>query len=213
IYGKTEESMMPESPTVFVIDDDEHARMSVCALVQSMGMPARGYASAEQFLDERDMNQAGCVVTDVRLAGMSGVELQEKLKADDVSLPVIVITAFARTSTTVRAMQNGALTVLEKPYRDDELWDGIRKAVALDDRQRATRNHRREVHNRIAAFTPSQYKVMDMIVAGKTNKAIARALDVSVRTVESRRREVYSTMQASSVAELVRMLTGAGILE
>ncbi len=147
----------------------------------------------------------GCLVTDVRMLGMSGLELQEKLRELDVHLPVVVMTAHATTPLTVRAMQGGALTLLEKPFEENELWDAIRKALAKDAEQRATHERRRELSRRIERLTPTQREVMDLIVAGKSNKWIAKELDVGVRTVESRRREVFEQMQAESLAELVRL--------
>ncbi len=139
------------------------------------------------------------------MLGMSGLELQEKLRELDVNLPVIVMTAYASTPLTVRAMQGGALTLLEKPFEENELWDAIRKALAKDAQQRATHEHRRELRRRIDRLTPTQREVMDLIVAGKSNKWIAKELDIGIRTVESRRREVFERMQAESLAELVRL--------
>ena len=123
---------MLDTSTVFIVDDDASARASVCALVRSMGLRAESFSSAEEFLQSEVDDQAGCLVTDVRMFGMSGVELQQKLKEDGVPLPVIVITAFARTTLTVQAMQQGAVTLLEKPYAEDELWRAIRRALAID---------------------------------------------------------------------------------
>jgi len=113
---------MTAKPTVFVVDDDELARTSVCALVCSMGIPAEPFSSAEEFLDHYVEGLPGCLVTDVRMLGMSGLELQERLRELDIHLPVVVMTAYAKTPLTVRAIQGGAVTLLEKPCEDDELW-------------------------------------------------------------------------------------------
>ncbi len=196
---------MAGEPTVFVVDDDELMRTSICALACSMGIRTEAFCSAEEFLENYVDGRPACLVPDVRLPGMSGLELQEKLRELDVHLPTIVITAYASIPLTVRAMQGGALTLLEKPFGDNELWDAIRKALAEDAEQRATHEHRRELRRRIELLTPTQREVMDLIVDGKSNKWIAKELDLGIRTVESRRREVFEQMQAESVAELVRL--------
>jgi len=144
------------------------------------------------------------------MLGMSGLELQERLRELDILLPVVVMTAYARTPLTVRAMRGGAMTLLEKPCEEDELWDAIRNALAQDAKDRATHERRRRLRHRIESLTPAQRKVMDRIVAGKANKVIAMELDVSIPTVEARRQEVFSRMQADSVAELVRLTIEAG---
>ena len=119
------------------------------------------------------------------------------------------MTAYAKTPLTVRAIQSGAITLLEKPCEEDELWDAIRKALSKDAEGRATYERRKELHRRIEGLTPVQRNVMDLIVAGKANKVIAMELDVSIRTVEARRQEVFAKMQADSVAELVRLVIEA----
>jgi two-component system response regulator FixJ len=200
---------MAAKPTVFVVDDDEQARKSVCALIRSMGIHAESFASAEEFLDGYAEPRAGCLVTDVRMLGMSGLELQEELNRRNVFLPIIVLTAYARTPLTVRAVKAGAVTVLEKPYEDDDLWDAIRNALAEDAASRAQHQRRQELRRRIDLLSPSERKVMELIAQGKPNKSIAKLLDVSIRTVENRRREVFEKMEAHSVAELVRMVIEA----
>jgi FixJ family two-component response regulator len=199
----------PAEPTVFVVDDDRQARESVCALVRSLGVRAESFSSAEEFLEAYEPHLPGCLVTDVRMFGMSGIELQQKLREDGVPIPVIVITAYARTPVTVKAMQHGALTLLEKPYEEDELWDAIRKALAIDAAGRQQFERRQELRDRLAGFSPKEREVLDAVVAGKPNKTIARELDVSIRTVENRRRDVFAKMKADSVAELVRMVIEA----
>jgi FixJ family two-component response regulator len=200
-------------PTIFVVDDDEQARTSVCALVRSMGLPAEAFSSAEEFLASYREPRPGCLVVDVRMLGMSGLELQEELNRRNVLLPVIVLTAYARTPVTVRAMKAGAVTLLEKPYQDDDLWDAIRKALAHDAARRSEHERRQQIRRRAARLTPAEREVMALIVQGKPNKAIASQLDVSVRTVENRRREVFTKMEAESVADLVRLAIEANLDE
>ena len=202
---------MAEEPVVFVVDDDQGARASVCALVRSMGLTAESFSSAEQFLQFYKGGHVGCVVTDVRMLGMSGLELQEQLSEMGSMLPVIVLTAYATTTLAVRAMQGGAVTMLDKPYHEDELWNAIRKALSLDAQRRVEQARCQELRDRLNTLTDSERVVLDQVVAGKANKVIARRLDVSIRTVENRRRDIYKKMQAESAVELVRLVIEAGV--
>lgn len=196
-------------PTVFVIDDDEAARLSVCALATSMHVPSEGFASAEEFLAAFDPDRPGCIVADVRMPGASGVDLLEILEKRGARIPVIIVTAFADTPLTVRAMKGGAVTFLEKPCGHHELWDAIREALARDAASRIDAENLREVRTRLAKLTPDERQVLAMLVDGKPNKAIARELDVSLRTVESRRHNVFVKTGTSTVAELVRLVMQA----
>jgi len=189
-----------------VVDDDEDARDSVCVLVRSMGIRAEPFASAEEFLACYVEGRPGCLVTDVRMLGMSGIELQEKLIERNIAIPVIMLTAYARTPVTVRAMAAGAVTLLEKPYAEEELWDAIRKALARDGQRREDVQRQREIRLRVDQLTPGERAVMDLIVQGQPNKMIARKLGISVRAVENRRSAVFAKMQADSVADLVHLV-------
>jgi two-component system, LuxR family, response regulator FixJ len=192
-------------PTVFIVDDDERARKSVCALVRSLGLRAEAFCSAEEFLARHTPGRSGCLVTDVRMTGMSGLDLQDRLIEQGIRLPVIVLTAYPRTRSTVRAIKAGAVTLLEKPYDDEELWDAIRKALVQDATGRAEAQRRCELQQRATLLTPAERTVMNLIVQGKPNKVIAKQLKMSIRTIESRRHEVFTKMGVESVAELVRL--------
>jgi FixJ family two-component response regulator len=196
---------MESEPTVFVVDDDEQSCKSVCALVRSMGLRAESFSSAEQFLGACPEGRPGCLVTDIRMPGMNGLDLQEEIKRRNVGLPVIVITAYARTPSTIRAIRGGAVTLLEKPYENEDLWDAIRQALARDAAGRAEQERRREIVRRMARLTQSEREVMSLMIEGLPNKTIARRLNVSIRTVENRRHTVFEKTQAGSIAELVRM--------
>jgi two-component system, LuxR family, response regulator FixJ len=196
---------MTFEPVVFIVDDDERARKSVCALVRSLGLRAEAFASAEEFLDRYTSDRHGCLVTDIRMTGMSGLDLQDRLIERGVRLPVIVLTGFPRTRSTVRAIQAGAVTLLEKPYDEEELWDAIRRALAQEASGRAATERRDEIRDRVAVLTPAERAVMNLIIQGKPNKVIAKQLDMSIRTIESRRHEVFTKMGVDSVAELVRL--------
>ncbi len=197
---------MSEHPVIFVVDDDTLARKAVMALVGAMGIETRGYGSAEEFLAEYDGHRPACLVTDVRMLGMSGLELQEELLRRGESLPVIVLTAFATTPSTVRAMKNGAVTLLEKPCRDDELWEAVRDGLAADRQTRSREQSRVDVMRRLETLTAKEREVLNYITAGDANKVVARKMNCSVRTVELHRRGVFQKMAADSLAELVRMV-------
>jgi FixJ family two-component response regulator len=202
-----------QEQVIYVVDDDERARGSVCALVASMGLGSESFSSAEDFLGFYQTDKPGCLVTDIRMLGMSGLELQVELTDMGSLLPVIVLTAFATTPMTVQAIQRGAITLLDKPYLDDDLWNAIRKALAQDARKRVEVAHRQAIRERINQLTPSEREVLSFVVAGKPNKVIANRLDVSVRTVENRRSEIYTKLKADSVVDLVRMVIEADMLE
>ncbi|MCG8448362.1 MAG: response regulator [Pirellulales bacterium] len=196
---------MNDQSTIYVVDDDQQSRKAVLALVQAMGVPALSFASAEEFLEAYDGHRPACLVTDVRMLGMSGLELQERLNELGISISVVVLTAFASTSTTVRAMRNGALTLLEKPCDDDELWEAIRVGLAADKKNAQLERRRSDVRERLELLTLKEREVLEYSVSGDANKVVAHKLGVSVRTVENHRHRIFQKMQADSLAELVRM--------
>ncbi len=201
--------MMSVEPVVHVVDDDPLARSSVCALVRSMGVAVCPHDSAEAFLAAYQPGSPGCLVTDFRMRGMSGVELQQELINRGTFLPVIVITAFARTAMTVEVVQKGAVTVLEKPYADDDLWDGIRKALEYDREQRADHQRTTASRHRLETLTESEREVLKLVMEGLPNKQIANSLDVSIRTVENRRAAIFEKTGTESLAELIRLKIAA----
>jgi FixJ family two-component response regulator len=201
--------MTSQEPTVYIVDDDQGARESLSALVRSMGTRSETFASGEDFLANFDPGRPGCLVTDLRMLGMSGIELQEKLVVDGISLPVILITAHAETPLTVRAVKQGAVTVLEKPCRDYELVDAIRAAIAQDLEARSKSKQtacQRDFKERLASLTDDEQRVLELMVEGVANKVIARRVFVSIRTVESRRQRIFEKTQTGSLAELIRMV-------
>ncbi|MCA9258894.1 MAG: response regulator transcription factor [Planctomycetales bacterium] len=188
--------------TVFVVDDDKTARDAMCALAHSMEIPARGFSSAEEFLDfYRD--QPGCLVVDYRLGGLSGLELIDELERRGHTLPVVLVTAFSRTPIVVKALKSGALTVLDKPYDEDDLWCAIRDGLALDRTRRQTRHRRDALLKRFDSLADREVDVLRLILGGLANKEMASRLNVSLRTIENRRRKVFTKVGVGSVAELV----------
>lgn len=191
--------------TVFVIDDDPTARESIMALAKSMGVAAKEFDSAEAFL-EFYQGEPGCLVTDYRMPGMNGLELQETLIEQGSAIPTIIVTAFARTSLTVQAIKNGAVTMLDKPYDEDKLWQAIRTALTQDDEYRERHQAELEARERLGSLNEKEKSVLKLLLEGSSNKAMAQELSVSLRTIENRRRKIFMKMGVDSVAELVAMV-------
>jgi FixJ family two-component response regulator len=193
-------------PRVFIVDDDESLRTSLHLLLEPSGFEVTAFDSAERFLEFAPKYDVGCLIVDARMPGMSGLELLEELRASESGLTSILVTGIANTSLVVQAMSAGAVTVLDKPYRESDLLEAIRRAWQLSCDCRERRIRRRVIRRRIAALSPSERQVLDLVVEGTSNKSIAGKLELSVRTVENRRRGIFQKMNAESVAELVRMI-------
>ena len=198
--------MTEYSPTVFLVDDDEAVRDSLGLLMKSVGLTSRSFASAGEFLAEYDPDSSGCLVLDIRMPGMSGMELQQKLIEMRAILPIIFITGHGDIPMAVEAMQRGAVDFIPKPFRDHELLDRINKALEDDRKNRDALVEREEVEKCIAKLTPREKQVLELVVQGKANKVIAGDLAVSQRTVEIHRARVMEKMQSRSLAHLVRMV-------
>ncbi len=191
--------------TVFIVDDDPAVRNAMQLLLRSVGRASELFASAEDFLACYDRDRAGCLVLDIRMPGLSGLELQDRLLALGSSIPVIFITGHADVPMAVDAMQKGAFDFIEKPVRDQELLERISEALSVDRQQRSRQELLAEIEARVSSLTRREREVMDLIVAGKANKVVAWELGTSQRTVEIHRARVMDKMQARSLAELVRM--------
>lgn len=198
---------MTDQPTVFVVDDDPAARESVCALIEAMGLPTASYRSGEEFLEHYNPNQPGCVVTDLQMPGLHGVQVQQQLAELGARIPVIVISGYANVPITVRAMQLGAVTLLEKPYSDEELTQAVQKALAMDAEMRRESIQFEDVRRRLESLTEEERKILDLLIAGTPNKVIAKQFDLGLRTVERRRQRVFAKMAVQSVADLARKVT------
>ena len=198
--------MTEYSPTVFLVDDDEAVRDSLGLLMKSVALTSRSFASAREFLAEYDPDRPGCLVLDIRMPGMSGMELQQKLIDMRAILPIIFITGHGDIPMAVEAMQRGAIDFIPKPFRDHELLDRVNKALKDDQKNRDALLKREEVEKRIAKLTPREKQVLELVIQGKANKVISGDLGVSQRTVEIHRARVMEKMQARSLAQLVRMV-------
>jgi two-component system response regulator DctR len=201
--------MPTDRPTVFIVDDDAGVREAVAALVESMSFPARSFASAEDFLRVYGPAAAGCLITDVRMLGMSGLDLLERLKSLGAVLPVIVMTAYADVPLAISVMKQGAFSLLQKPCRDHDLWATIHDALQADAANRQLHAAKQDLTRRLASLTADEQRVMQLIARGLSNKAIALQFDVSLRTVVARRRIVFQKLSVDSVAELVSLLLTA----
>ncbi len=197
-------------PTVFVVDDEPDARHSVEALSLSLGLQCQTFESAESFLAGYRRDMPGCLVTDIRMLGMNGLELIRALPDHGISLPVIAISGYADTELAVEIMRHGAVTMLEKPCHQDQLIEAIRDAIERDRRRRTIERERAEFRERLESLTAEERAVLDGMMAGKPNKAVAREQDVSIRTIESRRAQVFAKLGCRTVAEIVRRATRAG---
>jgi two-component system, LuxR family, response regulator FixJ len=198
---------MPErSPIVFIVDDDEAVRSSLRLLIKSVGLIPSALGSAREFLEHYDPAQPGCLVLDVRMPEMSGLELQEHLNRQGAIIPVIFITGHGDVPMAVEAMQAGAFDFLPKPFRDQDLINRVQRALEKDRANRAVLNERSLIRERLESLTPREREVLDMVSSGKPNKIMAADLGVSQRTVEIHRARVMEKMGASSLAQLVRMV-------
>ena len=200
---------MSESPltksTVFVVDDDQAMRNSLKWLIESVGVPVESFASADEFLAAYQPGHSGCLVLDVRMPGMSGLDLQEYLVEHNIQIPAVIITGHGDVPMAVRAMKSGAIDFIEKPFNDEVLLDAIRRAIAYEEQQRSHYSENLRVQERLAHLTPREREVMEMVTDGRSNKEIANSLGVSAKTIEAHRARVMEKMQAGSLAELVRM--------
>ena len=191
------------SPLVYLVDDDEAIRDSLALLLQSVGLDHAVFASALAFLDAYDRNRHSCLVTDIRMPGLSGLELQQRLNEQRAEIPVIFITGHGDVPMAVNAMKSGAADFIQKPFRDQDLIDRIHNALARDQEARKWRAEESVIRDRIALLTPREVEVMQRVVRGQANKVIAMDLGVSQRTVELHRARVMHKLEMRSLAELV----------
>jgi two-component system, LuxR family, response regulator FixJ len=203
---------MAADAIVHVIDDDEAVRQSLEFLLRTAGVTARTYESAAAFLNTLPTIETGCIITDVRMPGISGIELLRRLGEMQVRLPVIVITGHGDVPLAVEAMKNGAVDFLEKPFEDEHLIGSVRSALDRLQQNAAHDAKRAEVEARLATLTNREREVLQGLVAGKPNKIIAFDLSISPRTVEIYRANVMTKMSAASLSELVRMALVGGLM-
>ncbi len=196
---------------VFVVDDDASLRESLEDLIQSVGLHVEAFASAQEFLRSKRPDVPGCLVLDVRLKGLSGLDLQKRMAEAGMEIPIVFITGHGDIPMTVQAMKAGAVEFLTKPFRDQDLLDAVQQALERDHKARDQRAELEELHGRYRSLTPREREVMVLVVAGLLNKQIAGELGTSEASVKVHRQHVMEKMGAGSLAELVRMADKLGI--
>ena len=198
--------MISHEPQVFVVDDDPSVQRSICRLLRTAGLSAQTFSSPKEFLDgEVPAGATGCVVLDVRMPGMSGLDLQEELQRRGVRLPIVFITGHGTIPMSVRAMKQGALDFLEKPFNSETLIEAIRRAIGRSQETATEEHERRDLEKKFESLAPRQREVFQRVVTGKLNKQIALELGIVEKTVKLHRARVMKKMQAGSLAELVQL--------
>ncbi|MFT5889054.1 MAG: two-component system response regulator FixJ [Zhongshania sp.] len=194
---------------VYLVEDDDAVRDSLQMVLESVGHKAVGYSRADAFLEDYSNDMAGCLVLDIRMPGMNGMELQRQLNALNSILPIIFVTGHGDVPLAVDAMQRGAVDFVQKPYREEELLGKIQQAIASDAENRADLEEKHKIRAKLSDLTPRESQVMVLMIEGKANKVIAYDLDISQRTVEIHRARVMEKMGVRSLAHLVRMVMAA----
>jgi FixJ family two-component response regulator len=197
---------MNNEPTVFIVDDDNEVREAIGLLMDSVGLPNETFDSAWAYLARFDPARPGCLVLDVRMRQMSGLELQERLAEEPIHPPVIIITGHGDVPMAVRAVKNGAVDFIEKPFNDQSLLDAVHRAIEIDAEQRGHAMEVASVQERMERLTKREREVLDQIVAGKRNKVIAADLGISQSTVEAHRAKVMEKLEVRSLSELMRAM-------
>ncbi len=196
--------MAKEDPIIFVVDDDEAVRLSTEMLIRSMGLRVESFESAAEFLEDFDPQQPGCVILDIRMPGMSGLELQEHINGIGATIPIVFVTGHGDVPMAVTAMKAGAVDFIQKPFRDQELIDRVHAALDRDSENREQSRAKEKIQAHVDLLTTRELEVMNLVVDGRANKEIAFDLGLSPRTVEIHRARVMSKMSAGSLPDLVR---------
>lgn len=202
---------MSQEATVCVVDDDEAVRDSLQVLLETMGYRVNAYDSGVEFLENCALQEAGCVLVDVRMPKMSGLEVQQRLRTDRPELPVIIVTGHGDVPMAVQAMRSGAVDFIEKPFDEDMLLASVESAMSLARKSHEEDELKASIRTNIARLTPREREVFDRLIIGHANKVVARKLNCSPRTVEIHRARIMEKMAATSIAHLVRMALAADI--
>lgn len=202
---------MTPRTTVFIVDDDPSHQDSLRFLLESVGLEVRSFASARDFLDAADPDMAGCLLLDVRMPGMSGLDLQSELGKAEIHLPIIFLTGHGTVPISVRALKAGAVDFLQKPFDEQDLFNAIHQAIERDRRGRRERDQLRAMQQLMASLTPREHEVFALIVAGLLNKQIAYRLGTTERTIKAHRSRIMEKMQAESLADLIRCAEKLGV--
>jgi len=198
--------MEQNSPTIFIVDDDEEVRNALQLLMQSVGLTVACYASALEFLQAFDASRPGGLGADIRMPGMSGIELQEQLNGEPIHPPIIFITGHGDVPMAVRAVKAGAIDFIEKPFNDQVLLDSVHRAIQMDAKQRGEASRLSDIRERFNQLTPREREVLNLVIAGRRNKNISQELGITLSTVEAHRARVMEKMEADSLSHLMRMM-------
>lgn len=196
---------MTPPPTVYVVDDEQAVRASLAWLIESVGYQVRAFASSEEFMQGYTPDGPGCLVLDVRMPGMSGLELQERLTQQQIDVPIIFVTGHGDVPMAVRAMKSGAVDFIEKPFNDQVLLDRIHQALSRAEELRRTHEDRKLSASRFAKLTARERQVADSVASGKSSREIAAELGLSAKTVEVHRAHIMRKLECTTLAELVRL--------
>lgn len=196
---------MDSNPVVYVVDDDEPVRDSISMLLDTVGLAYESHANAQSFLDAYDPSRPGCLILDIRMPGISGMDLQAQLLKMEAPVPIIFITGHGDIPMAVEAMRKGAVDFIRKPFRDQELLDQVHRALAEGQEQQAKHELLESARARIAALTPREHEVFERVASGQANKVVALELGISERTVEIHRSQVMQKTGSRSLADLVRL--------
>lgn len=200
--SKSKPRKLKSEPIVYIVDDDPQVRKSLCLIAQSVQLNVEPYATAQEFLDRYQPERPGCLVLDVCLPGISGMELQQRMSAQNLEVPIIMITAHAEVPLAVRAIKDGALDFIQKPFSRQDMIDRIQHAITLDRQRRATRAKREEATARLNSLSRREQQIMELFLAGNNSKKIASKLGISVKTVDFHRWNLLEKMHAESLVEL-----------
>jgi FixJ family two-component response regulator len=203
--------MSDKIPIVFVVDDDKAVRKSLARLIKSVGLTVEAFSSAREFLERDPSDGPSCLVLDVRMPGLSGLDLQKELGKMGYTIPIIFITGYGDIPMSVQTIKRGAIDFLTKPINDQDLLDAIHRAIEQDKRIRGEQYEIETIKQRVDSLTPREREVFSLVVTGMLNKQIAHDLRMSEKTVKTHRSKVMDKMQASSLAELVRLALKVGI--
>lgn len=190
---------------VYVLDDDPAVRQGVCRLLQSAQIDALPCVTVGEFLASYHPAEAGCLVLDVRMPEVSGLELQTKLQSDNIFLPIVFITGYGDVPMAVKAIKNGAIDFLQKPFRDEDLLDAVRRAIQLNREQKKLHKEKAYIREKFSQLSNREHEIMTMVVSGQSNKNIANALSITEKTVEFHRAHLMRKLQAENLPALVRM--------
>lgn len=196
---------MTHEPTVFIVDDDPEVRRSLQWLIESVDLSVRVFASAQEFLDTYDSDCPGCLVLDVRMPGISGLDLQRHLQSEEIRIPIIIVTAHGDVPMAVRAIKDGAIDFIEKPVSDQLILDLIQRAIQRDREDRASWAVADIINKRKELLTQREHQVMELVILGMSSKEIAADLGVSFKTIEAHRAKIMKKMQAKSVPQLIQI--------